>query len=70
MDTLIAHITFNLTTGTYTFIEVNQIMGTDAYVISFSPNPDPRQAWDISSDQGTKITIFPYTGAAIFLEGL
>ena len=62
METLITHITFNLTPGSDTSEDTNQIMEIDAYVILFSPNPDPRQAKNILSDHSTKITIFPDSG--------
>ena len=70
MDTLITHITFNQTTGTYTAKDTSRIMETEAYVIPFSPNPDPRQARDIPRNRSTKIAIFPDSGATICLRGL
>ena len=42
MDTLIAHITFNQTTGTYTFKDTGQIRGIDTYIVPFLPKLDPR----------------------------
>ena len=50
--------------GTYTSEDTNQIMEIDAYVIPFSVNPDSRQAKNIPSDHGTKMTIFPDSGAS------
>ena len=70
MDTLIAHITFNQMTGTYTVKDTSQIMEIKAYVIPFSPKPDPRQARDIPKNCSTKMAIFPDSGATICLKGL
>ena len=70
MDTLITHITFNQTMGTYTAKDTNQIMEIEAYVVPFSPKPDPRQARDIPRNRSTKMTIFPDSGATICLRGL
>ena len=42
MDTLIAHITFNQATGTYTSKDTGQIREIDAYTVPFLPKPDPR----------------------------
>ena len=70
MDTLIAHITFNQTTGTYTVKYTSQIMEIEAYVIPFSPKPNPRQTRDILRNRSTKMAIFPDSGATICLGGL
>ena len=60
MDTLIAHIIFNQTTGTYMAKDTGQIMEIEAYVIPFSPKPDPWQAKDIPRNHSTKMAIFPW----------
>ena len=70
MDTLIAQITFNQTTGIYTAKDTSQIMEIEAYVVPFSPKPDPRQARDIPRNRSSKMAIFPYSGATICLGGL
>ena len=70
MDTLIAHITFNHMTGTYTAKDTSQIMEIEGYVVPFSPKPDPRQARDIAWNCSTKMAIFPDSGATICLGGL
>ena len=70
MDTLIAHITFNQTTNTYTSEDTSQIREIGAYIVPFSPKPDPRQTRDIPSDHGTRMMIFPNSGATICLRGL
>ena len=59
MDMLIAHITFNQATGTYTSKDTDQIKEIDAYIVPFSPKPDPREARDIPSGHSTRMTIFP-----------
>ena len=59
INTLVAHITFKQTMGSYTSEDTNQIKEIDADVVSFSPKPDPRQAKDIPSNHSTKMTIFP-----------
>ena len=63
MDTLIACIKFNQTTGMYTSEETNQIMEIDTYVIPFLPKLDP-------SVHGTKMMIFPDWEATICLGWL
>ena len=70
MDMLIAHITFNQATGTYTFKDKGQIREIDTYIVPFSPKMDPRQARDIPSSRSTRMTIFPDSGATICLGGL
>ena len=70
MDTLITHITFNQTTGTYMVKDTSQIMEIEEYVIPFLPKPDPRQARDIPRNRSTKMAIFPDSGATICLGGL
>ena len=70
MDTLIPHITFNQMTGTYTAKDTSQIMEIEAYVVPFSPKPEPRQARDIPRNHSTKMAIFPDSGATICLGGL
>ena len=66
MDILVAHITFNQTTGTHTAKDTSQIMEIEAYVVPFSPKPDPRQA----RNRSIKMAIFPDSGATICLRGL
>ena len=66
MDTLIAHITFNQTTGTYTSEDTSQIREIDAFLTK----PDSRQAKDISCDHGCRMTIFPDCGGTICLMGI
>ena len=70
MDTLMAHIIFNQTMGTYTAKDTSQIMEIEPYVVPFSPKPDPRQARDIPRNHSTKMVIFPDSGATICLRGL
>ena len=70
MDTLIDHITFNQTMGTYTVKDTSQIMEIEAYVVPFSPKPDPRQARDTPRNRSTKMAIFPDSGATICLRRL
>ena len=70
MDTLITHIIFNQMTGTYTAKDTSQIMEIEAYVVPFSPKPDPRQARDVPRNRSTKMAIFPNSGATIYLGGL
>ena len=70
MDTLIAHITFNQTMGTYTAKNTSQLMEIEAYIVPFSPKPDPRQARDIPRIRSTKMVIFPDSRATICLRGL
>ena len=65
IDTLIAFIIFNQTTGIYTAKDTSQIMEIEPYVIPFSPKPDPRQARDIPRNHSTKMAIFPDSGATI-----
>ena len=65
MNTRIADITFNQTTGTYTAKDTSQIMEIKAYVVSFSPKPDPKQARDIPRNRSTKMAIFPDSGDTI-----
>ena len=49
---------------------MDQIKEIDAYVVPFSPKPDPRQARDIPRGHNTRMTIFPDSGATICLGGL
>ena len=70
MDTLIVHITFTQTTGTYTSKDTSQIKEIDAYVVQFSQKPDPRQAKGIPSNHDTRMTIFLESGANICLGEL
>ena len=70
MDTPITHITFNQMAGTYTAKDTSQIMEIEAYVVLFSPKPDPRQAGDIPRNCSTNMAIFPDSGATIRLRGL
>ena len=42
-------------------------MEIDAYVVPFLPKQDPRQAKDIPNDHGTRMMIFPNSGAPIGL---
>ena len=55
---------------TYIFKDTGQIREIDAYIIPFSPKPDPRQARDIPCGCSTRMTIFPNRGATIWLGGL
>ena len=54
---VIADMTLNQTTVTYRSEDKRQIMETDAYIIPFSPNLDPRQVNDIPTDPCTKMII-------------
>ena len=56
--------------GAYTAKDMSQIMEIEAYVVPFSPKPDPRQARDIPRNHSTKMMIFPNSGATICLGGL
>ena len=62
--------TFNQTTGTYTAKDTSQMMEIEAYIVPFSPKPDPRQARDIPKNRSTKMAIFPNSGATICLREL
>ena len=69
MDTLIAHITFNQATGTYTHEGTGQVIEIEALVAPFSPTPDPRQNKGTPKNQSIKAMIFPDSGATICLGG-
>ena len=69
MDTLIAHITFNQATGTYTHEGTGQITEIETLMNPFSSMPDPRQNKGTPKNQSIKAMIFPDSGATICLGG-
>ena len=47
--------------------ESNQVTEKSAFIIPFSPKPDPRQAMNIPSSPSTTLKVFPDSGATICL---
>ena len=69
MDALIAHIVYDLATGTYK--PGNRgLEELEATIIPFSLCPDPRQIRDIPIGHPTRLKIYPDSGATICLGGL
>ena len=67
MNTLIAHIMFNEIRGTFMSTDGDQVMEINAFIILFSPKPDPRQVVNIPSSRSTTLKVFPDSGATICL---
>ena len=65
MDSLIAHVEFDLETDSYISSNKDSVVEIEATLVPFSPrNPE-----DISSNQRTRLKIFPDSGATICLGG-
>ena len=69
MDALIAHVTFDQESDTYTTATGADINEIDATLIPFSPSPESRSPHDIPPPSETVLPVFPDSGATICLGG-
>ena len=65
MDSLIAHVEFDLETGSYMSSNKNGVVEIEATIDPFYPRPDPRNPEDIPGNQTTRLKIFPISEATI-----